>query len=77
MYFTKMLSTSIQNNSYEWFVPIGCETGYYGDHCRHNCDHCMNKANCGITDGRCDGSGYATSGYQPPQCTGKNLKQIF
>uniref|UniRef100_K1PLR9 Multiple epidermal growth factor-like domains 6 n=1 Tax=Magallana gigas TaxID=29159 RepID=K1PLR9_MAGGI len=66
IYYTKSVFVY---NKCVYVEKQGCETGYYGDHCRHNCDHCMNKANCGITDGRCDGSGYATSGYQPPQCT--------
>lgn len=68
----------IPNTSCAIYFSTGCEIGYYGDHCRHKCDHCMNKAHCGIKDGRCDGLGCSTYKYEPPLCTGKmHQKQTF
>nr|XP_022312496.1 uncharacterized protein LOC111117633 [Crassostrea virginica] len=47
---------------------FGCKPGRYGESCTKTCNHCKNKASCGIVDGRCDAEGCGLPGFQTPYC---------
>nr|XP_022312100.1 uncharacterized protein LOC111117327 isoform X1 [Crassostrea virginica] len=47
---------------------FGCDTGRFGVNCSRTCDHCKNKATCGIEHGECDDYGCAVPGLQPSLC---------
>nr|XP_022312504.1 platelet endothelial aggregation receptor 1-like [Crassostrea virginica] len=48
---------------------FGCELGKYGKNCTKTCNHCKNKAFCGIVDGRCNEEGCGLPGFQQtPYC---------
>nr|XP_022312499.1 multiple epidermal growth factor-like domains protein 10 isoform X2 [Crassostrea virginica] len=47
---------------------FGCKPGRYGENCTKTCNHCKNKAYCGIVHGRCDAEGCGLPGFQTPYC---------
>ena len=46
---------------------VGC-VGKYGVNCTETCNHCKNKASCGIVSGKCNQEGCFHAGFQTPYC---------